>query len=387
MFDHHIDLPVDGSFDARALPAHGGVYLIADEHDRPILLASCENLRRVVLNRLASPPPDQKSKRTDLAQIARHVHWRATFSRFETAWAHWQEARVLNPSSYRKIIAFGPAWFLCANLADRTPRLQAVRELASADVQGVGPFPTRRDTEEWLHMLEDAFDLCRYYHILEQAPHGQPCAYFDMDKCPAPCNGSISLEVYRQMMAEALAFSAGRRQARLTVLQDSMQAAAKALAFEKAASIRQTSERAAALPDKPQYRQVCDLASCCWLIVQRGGPARRSEKNALVKPFFVRRGVVEVGEPVALADIGSAVPQWLARCGRCCVLPPRSPDEQTTRWEAIWLVSKFLFQAERAPGLFYRFDQLPGHPALVRAVQDRFSAAEDEQRADSPEVN
>jgi excinuclease UvrABC nuclease subunit len=141
-------------------------------------------------------------------------------------------------------------------------------------VQGVGPFATRRDAEEWLHMLEDAFDLCRYHQILEQAPHGQACAYFDMGKCPAPCNGSISLEVYRQMVAEALAFSAGQRQTRLTVLQESMQAAAKALAFEKAASIRQTFERAAAFAHKPPYRHVCDIASCCWLIVQRGGPPR-----------------------------------------------------------------------------------------------------------------
>jgi excinuclease UvrABC nuclease subunit len=387
MFDHHVDLPVDGSFDPHVLPSHGGVYLIADEQDRPILLASCESLRRVVVNRLASPPPDQKSKRANLGEIARRVSWRPTFSRFETAWAYWQAARTLNPAGYRKMIAFGPAWFLCVNLADRTPRFQAVREVASADVQGVGPFPTRRDAEEWQHMLEDAFDLCRYYHILEQTPHGQACAYFDMGKCPAPCNGSISLEVYRQMMADALAFSSGRREPRLTVLQDSMQAAVKSLAFEKAASIRQTFERASTLAEKPQYRHVCDLASCCWLIIQRGGPARRSEKTAMVQPFFVRRGVIEVGEPAAIADLDAVVPQWLAQCGACCVFPPRSTDEQVARWEALWLVSKFLFQAERAPGLLYRFDLLPERQTLVRAIRGRFSAEDEVEQSGVPEVD
>ncbi|HVP11895.1 MAG TPA: hypothetical protein VMV94_12005 [Phycisphaerae bacterium] len=383
MFDHHIDLPADGSFDARCLPTHGGVYLITDEQDRPILLTSCENLRRVVVNRLAAPPPDQKSKRANLGEIARHIHWRPTFSRFETAWAHWQAARELNPAGYRETIAFGPAWFLCVNLADRTPRLVPVKETASGGVEAIGPFPTRRDVEEWQHMLEDAFDLCRYYHILEQAPHGQACAYFDMGKCPAPCNGSIPLEAYRRMMADALAFSAGHRQPRLAVLQESMQAAARSLAFEKAASIRQTLDRAAALAEKPQYRHVCDLASCCWLAIQRGGPARRSEKTALVKPFFIRSGAVEVGGPFSLADIDGAVPQWLAQCGRCCVLPPRSVDEQTARWEVLWLVSKFLFQAERAPGLLYRFDQLPDAAALSGAIRERFMATDEDSTGQS----
>ena len=283
----------------------------------------------------------------------------------------------MNPSGYRKIIAFRPAWFLCANLSDRTPRLQAVQEIDPA-AQGVGPFATRRDAEEWLHMLEDAFDLCRYYQILEQAPHGQACAYFDMGKCPAPCNGSISLKIYRQMVAEALAFSAGQRGPRLAVLQDSMQAAAKALAFEKAAAIRQTFERASALADKPPYRHVCDIASCCWLVVQRGGPARRSEKTLLVKPFFIRRGVVELGGPAALAEVEAAIPRWLAQCGCCSVLPAQSADEQIARSEALWLVSKFLFQGERAPGLFYRFDRMPDAAALVQAVRERFLAVEDE---------
>ncbi|MFH1418591.1 MAG: hypothetical protein ABII12_09950 [Planctomycetota bacterium] len=54
MFDQHLDLGADGSLDARSLPTHGGVYLLADTDDRPILLASCENLRRAVSNRLAA---------------------------------------------------------------------------------------------------------------------------------------------------------------------------------------------------------------------------------------------------------------------------------------------------------------------------------------------
>ncbi len=373
LLDHHLELGRDGSIDTRALPAHGGVYLIADPDDRPILLASGQNLRRLVVNRLAAPPPDRKSKRTNLAQIAGRIHWRESFSRFETALAHWQIARVLNPEGYRREVAFPAAWFLRVDPASRTPQFLPRRELPTDQDRYVGPFATRRDAETWVHLLEDLFDLCRYHQVLEQTPHGQPCAYFEMGKCPAPCDGSIPLEAYRRSVTAAAAFSAGDHQPRLAALRESMQAAAKALSFEKAASLRQTIDSATAATKRPEYQHLTDLSNCCWLICQRGGPPRRTAPNILVKPFFIRRGAVEVGEPVRLADLESSIPSWLACCGPCSPLPPRSPDEQRARCEALWLVSKFLFQQEYAPGLFYRFDRLPTADHLTQALRRRFT--------------
>ncbi|MBN2563635.1 MAG: hypothetical protein JXQ75_22170 [Phycisphaerae bacterium] len=379
LFDHSLDVGSDGAIDARGLPAHGGVYLVVDRDDRPVLLASGECLRRVVVHRLAAPPPDKKSKRTNLSEVAGRVWWRDTFSQFETALTHWQIARAMEPKTYRTSVAFPPAWFLRVDPADRAPRFAAVCEFHADAARYVGPFATRHDAEEWSHMLEDLFDLCRHQHVLEQAPHGQACAYFEMGKCAAPCDGTTSLNVYRQMIADALAFSTGEREPRLAALRGTMQSAAEALAFEKAVAIRQTIDRAAATIKKAEYRHLADLPACCWLVVQRGGPARRAARNAQVKPFFVRCGTIEAGEPVKLPELESSVPRWLCRCGPCSVLPPGSRNEQTARCEVLWLVSKFLFQGGRAPGLFYRFDRLPDADALARAVRERFAPRAGEQ--------
>jgi len=372
LFNHHLDLGDDISTSVRTLPAHGGVYLIADPDDKPVLLASGENLRRVVGHRLAAPPPNQKTRRAHLAEVAASVHWRETFSRFETALTHYQLARILDPRAYRKTIAFPPAWFLRVDVQARVPRFSPLRVFPADGARYIGPFATGKDADEWVHMLVDLFDLCRDNHVLEQSPHGQACAYFDMGRCPAPCDGTVSLEAYRRTIAEAVAFSVGDREPRPAVLRDSMDSAAKALAFERAAALRQTIERAAAAIKKREYAPVADLSDCCWLILQRGGPARRSTKNSFVKPFFVRCGTIEVGGPVALPDIASVIPRWLAGCGPCSVLPPDSAEEQTTRCEVLWLVAKFLFQAERAPGLFYRFDRLPDTAKLAAAVRAAF---------------
>jgi hypothetical protein len=321
---------------------------------------------------LGAPPPGEKSRRTNLSEVAARVYWRDTFSRFETAWAHWQVARVLDPKGYRKTIAFPPVWFLRVYTGARTPRFMPVRAFRADGAHTLGPLATRHDADEWLHMLEDLFDLCRYDGILEQAPHGRACAYFEMGKCPAPCDGTISIEAYQQMITEAIRFSSGDSEPRFSALREAMHAAARDQAFEKAAAIRQTAERASATVKKREYRHLADLSACCWLIIQRGGPARRAAKNLRVKPFFVRSGLLEPGDPVTLADLESAVPCWLACCGRCSVLVPSSQAEQTARCEVLWLVAKFLFQAERAPGLFYRFDQLPDAERLVREIRERF---------------
>lgn len=374
LFSHHLDLAADRPTDPRALPAVGGVYLVTDASDRPILLACGENLRRIVIHRLAAPPADRKSKRAQLADVAARLWWRPTFSRFETALVHWRIARTLFPRDYRKRIGFGPAWFLRVDPGEHLPRFTAVREFRHDAARYAGPFPTRRSAEGWIHMLEDMFDLCRYYDVLEQTPAGRPCAYFEMGRCPAPCDGSLPLPDYRRMTASALAFTLGDHYPRRSALRQSMQTAAHGLAYEKAASIRQTLDRADALIQRPGHTHVTNLRAARWLVIQRAGPARRAEKSTLVKPFFLCGGALDTGEPAAMTDLAAAVPRWIETGQTLSPPPPASREDETTCSERLWLLSRFLFAGDRAPGLFLRLDQLPDSDTLLTTLHDRFRA-------------
>jgi len=378
LFDHHLELPTGGAFAPTLLPARGGVYLIADRDDRPILLAGGEDLRRVVVHRLTRPP-ERQSKRADLSEVAARVHWRETFSRFETALEHWRAARVLYPQNYRRQLAFGPVWFLRLKLEEPVPAFAAVREVRRDGARYFGPVATRSAAEDWRAMLEDAFDLCRYQNILEQAPHGLPCAYFEMGKCPAPCSGRITLDDYRQMLAAAADFTSGDRQHRLDRLRRAMREAAAALEFERAEAVRQTLARTAAVTARPAYRHLADLSRCGWLIIQRGGPRRRAVDRMLVRPFFARGESIDGGPPVPLAELETAAAEWL----RCCTdtlaaAPPPSGGEDSAHSEVLWLVGKFLFQGERAAGVFVRFDQLPSAETLAQWVRERLGRAVEE---------
>lgn len=378
LFDHHLALGDDGSIDVRALPAHGGVYLISDRDDRPILLAHGENLRRLVVNRLAAPAPDQRSKRTHLAEIAGTVHWRETFSRFETALEYWRIVRIHDPRGYRKTVGFGPAWFVRGNLEDRLPRFTVASELRDETARFAGPFPVRRAADEWVHMLEDVFDLCRYHDVLEQTPDGQPCAYFEMGRCPAPCDGSIPLSKYRTMIDDAWAFTVGDREPALARLRSAMQSASTAMRYEKAASIRQTIRRSESMMKDPDCSEVANVATGRWLVIQRGGPRRRKSASTLIKPFYIHAGAIKTGEPITLRDIPSAAPDWIETCRSFAASTEIDRDERIMRSELLWLLSRFLFQGDRAPGLIFREDRVSGDDMLVNAIKARFEPPPDD---------
>lgn len=382
LFEHVLELDASGAITAADLPAHGGVYLIADAEDRPIFLAFGQNLRRVVVSRLAAPPSDTKTKRVNLAELAAKVFWCDTFSRFETEWTHWRINRQLNPKHYRDTLSFGPCWFLRLHIDEPAPRFTTVKTIGDKDARYAGPFPTRSSAEAWIQMLEDAFDLCRYQQVLAAAPNGERCAYFDMGKCPAPCDGTLPMETYRSMPASALAFTIGDRKPRLQALRESMRRAADGLAFEQASAIRSSIDKATALIAKSDYAHVGDMNVWAWLIIQRAGPVRVSDKTALIKPFHVRGGSIEPGEPIALADIDSAAAQWIAD-SRADRQAADGAMDATTQSEAAWLVAKFLFQGERAPGVFLRADSLPSAVELASLVRERFARRGEDSAAEA----
>lgn len=376
LFDHRIDLAGSGSLDTRSLPAHGGVYLITNRQDQPVLLSHARNLRRVVAARLSAPTPDQKTRRVDLSHVAGRIRWRDAPSVFEALWLHRCAARQLYPRTYRKMIGFGPVWLLRVDPRERFPRFTSVKTIDHDGVRRIGPFATRKHAEQWLRMLEDAFDLCRYHAVLEQAPHGQACAYYEMGRCAAPCDGTVSMATYREAITAALDFSLGAHEPGLARLRRAMQAAAGELAFERAASLRRTIDHATELAARAEYRHLCDVRAGGWLTIQQAGPARRSERKTLVRPFAVAGGRIEaLDEPVSLVDLADRVPTWLEQGRRVFAAsrgasgPAVNADDAAACSELLWLVARFLFRDEPSSELFFRSDRLPCEKDLTAAIR------------------
>ncbi len=319
-----------------------------------------QNLRRSAAGRLESGS-DLPNRRADLREVAREIRWTPAYSVFESMLTLLRVARLLTPGTYRNDIEFAPAWFASIRLADSFPRWRVDKIAFQPDATEIGPFGRRREADSLTALLEDAFDLCRYPEILEKAPHGEACDYFDMGRCPAPCDGSIPMTQYRASLDASIQFASGVFTPAIERIQTRMNTAAAAREFALAARLRDTLDRATKTMAK--LKKSCRiLNNYRYLIIQRG--PRRSQ----VKPFFLRNGHLDDSQAVPLAKIEKNVPQWLTQLQQT----PNDTIDARHGSEHIWLVAHFVAKVDRGTGLFLHADEIGTPDKLVESVRLRF---------------
>jgi excinuclease UvrABC nuclease subunit len=388
-----VDLPADpdATIDLTALPTRPGVFALEDESGGTLTLAVTANLRRLVSRRLEPVESDEgPTRRIAYRGLARQVAAVTVGSAFEAEWAYLQLARQRLPTTFRSLLDNLRGWFIHANPEAPFPRLVKTstpgRPPTGWTGMYVGPFNDKHAAQRVIEMLLDLFDLCRYHHILIEAPHGNACAYKEMGKCPAPCDGTIGLETYRTMMHEALAFAATPIEAAVAGLEQRMQAASEALDFEIAATLRSRLSAAVEL-DKPQYRFRRRLEDFRFLAVAS------SERRGHARLMLILGGWIEplVDLPLqpdatTLAAIVSAISDRVAA---------QSPDLSSEGIENLGLVCQRLFRPERR-GKAVPIDFLPiadGIDAndLVRSLRRlkrrRDGRADEENDADADIVD
>ena len=151
-------------------------------------------------------PPEVHTKRIQYGQICTRVLWRIVHSPFAANWWCWQSARTLFPDRYKELIAWHPTWWIALEKNAEFPKLRRTQDLSDAAMDYAGPIRDRTAAGKLIDTVEDMFDLCRYHHILLQTPHGKACAYKEMGKCPAPCDGSVPLEWYHKQIRAAFRY-------------------------------------------------------------------------------------------------------------------------------------------------------------------------------------
>lgn len=371
------DAAADVAALSRAAPARWAVYLFADVDDRPIQLLCVKNLRASLKRRLgggellpaaasASSPagPDVPavaaalSKRVDYRQIVRRVRWRRVDSAFEADLAYLEAARRWFPASYQALSGVRPAWFVHVDPDGPLPRYVKTADLSTAGGEPFGPLPDKAAAGRLVEHLEDLFDLCRYHDILAKAPAGRACAYKEMGRCPAPCDGSVSMEQYRLQVAYST--TALRDPADFIRQHEGrMRRAAADLKFESAGRIKAYVDALSAVLGKGDFRYVRPIRDFRLLSLQRG-PTARSAKAFLVTPSVVERVATLDGEPE------SASPVLREALSRAEAAPARPTDLAAV--ERLGVVAHHLFLPKRQ-GVFVPLERLDDR-TFVRAYAE-----------------
>lgn len=328
--------------DLKVLPGCPAVYLFVDDSGQPVQLLTSQQLKRTASARLSEPDAERRGQ-TDLAAVVRGVRWRPVFSRFEARWRYYQLARVLHPREYRKLVSFGPAWFLHVDWTRGAPELRVSERVWRLDGEFVGPWPTHKSCQEALDGLWDLFDLCRYPEQVRKAPGGARCAYADMGRCDAPCDGSTPLDAYVTRTRSAWRFAIGEIHEWIEEAEQRMRSAAGAQQFERAGLLKNQIEFAR-MWQRRWSKSVRPADDLNYLLIV---PATRRKAWKL---FLFRRGDLVDGPLVSDRKLTATVPHWLAEQ----LKQPRPPLDADVCMEQAWLVAHFLQHKESAAALVVR---------------------------------
>jgi DNA polymerase-3 subunit epsilon len=304
-----------------------------------VQLATSQALRRLLTNRLTSAP-EERPGRADLAEITRCVRWRVLACAFEGRWWYYRLARVIHPREYRRLISFGPAYFLHVDFAQAIPEIRVTERVWQQPGAYAGPWPSQKSAQESLEALWDLFDLCRYPEQVRKAPQGSRCAYAEMGRCDAPCDGSVPLAamVARWRAAWSFATDPAAVSAWMAAAQERMRGAAREQEFELAAQIRQQLRGAEHWQANwaLRIRRMEEWRELLALPVTR----RRAWKL-----FLFDRGHLVDGPVFGDRQVGAGGAGWVeALAGE----PSVQAVEATERMEQTWLIAHLHFSRESA---------------------------------------
>ncbi|MFO0840635.1 MAG: hypothetical protein U1D55_19165 [Phycisphaerae bacterium] len=330
------------------LPGVAAVCGFQDADGRTILVGFTQHLRRWALSRLADPQRAARGK-ADLAEISRRIVWRRVHCGLEARWVYYRVVRGLHPRDYRKRLTFGPAWFLRRSCAADVPEIEVSSRVYLDPGEFVGPWPTETDARECLHVLWDLFDLCRYPEEVRRTPGGRRCAYADMGRCDAPCDGSVPLATYAQRAAAAWRFASGGIKEWLSEADGRMRDAARKQNFERAALIKRQREAAA----RWSTRWAAAVYSANALTLALAIPATR---RAACKLLLFDRGDFDDGPVVVNRALPVKGAAWFAGAAERSANREFQADAGAAmrRAEQTWLLAQFLHHREATRALVMR---------------------------------
>ena len=348
--------------DLAPLPGCPAVFLFVDESGSPVHLLTTQQLKRLVISRL-SEPQEPRRGRTDLAAVVRGVRWRQVHSPFEARWWYYRLARVLHPREYRKLVSFGPAWFLHVDWAHPMPELRVTERVWCLEGHFVGPWPSHKSCRQAIEGLWDLFELCRYPEQVRKAPGGTPCAYADMGRCDAPCDGSVPLERYVERTRWAWRFAQGSVDPWIQSATERMRQAAVEQQYELAGQLRQQLDFARTW--RRRWSSTVRRAEHLNLLLALPATRRKAWKLILF-----RQGHVTDGPLLSDRKLPTETPPWLSEQLEQPLETLTARVDNVVRMEQTWLVAHFLQHRESRSAIIEDLPDTAVPPDLEGSLRD-----------------
>ena len=215
---------------ALSAPKTSGVYLWRDEKDIVIYVGKAKSLK----NRLSSYFASKREIKTRiLVSRARRIEYIQTDNEYEALLLENNLIKKYKPR-YNINLKDGKTYPVLKITNERYPRLYRTRRIQNDGARYFGPFPNVPAVDDFLSLIKRTYTLRQCKRLKKR----EPCLYFHIGRCSAPCADKISETDYRKDIDEIALLLEGDLKKPLAELTEKMKAAAAAREFEKAARIR-----------------------------------------------------------------------------------------------------------------------------------------------------
>jgi excinuclease ABC subunit C len=269
-----------------SIPDAPGVYQFQDAEGRVLYVGKAKSLR----HRLPNYWQDSAKLMPRTAQmvaLADHVEWVVVDTEVDALILEHSLIQSHLPRYNVRLKDDKSYPWLAITLNEEWPRPAVVRGRKRKGVRYFGPYGHAYAIRQTLDLLIRSFPVrtCSDTKFTRHKRLGRPCLLFDIDRCSGPCVGAVDHEAYDGYVNDLMRFLSGDTEPILASLEAEMLAASDALAFERAARLR---DRITAVHKAADTQQMVSDRSEDFDVV---GLAE-DPLEASVQIFRVRRGRV-----------------------------------------------------------------------------------------------
>ncbi|HLO99732.1 MAG TPA: excinuclease ABC subunit UvrC [Fimbriimonas sp.] len=181
------------------------------------------------------------------------------------------------------------------------PRVLFTRTVRKDGAKYFGPYTSSYHVRDTLQLLHKVFPLIPCGKSWRGDENQRPCLYYHLKRCMAPCAGFANREEYGAVLGQVEQVLKGKEDVMLTTLQNSMEAAAEELDFERAASIR---DQITALQHTLETQKVLNTDAQDQDVIA----VVKDERGAAIQMLYIRNGKLIGQRQYMLDNAADAAP-------------------------------------------------------------------------------